>query len=186
MDITIRQATKQDADIVPELMLQAMEDIVFNYIDKQDIEQAITFLTHFFQQPDNLYSYQNTFVALDQEQEIVGCITGYNGDEYESLRQPVLQYIKQNYNESFIGEQETTPEQFYIDTLAVSASTQGQGIGTKLLEFLIQHAKEQGHKKVGLLVDIENVDALKLYKKLGFSKGEIIEFAQGEYYSMHI
>lgn len=65
MGVTIRRAKKTDFDIVPELMLQAMEDIVFSFIQKNDIEEAIYFLTRLFQQPSNLYSYENTFVAIN-------------------------------------------------------------------------------------------------------------------------
>ncbi|MHC5354517.1 N-acetyltransferase family protein [Myroides sp. LJL115] len=186
MDITIRPACKEDYDIVPELMLQAMEEIVFTFIEKQDIEEAIQFLTVLFKEKNNLYSYENTFVAVNKDQEVLGCITGYDGAKFEALRQPVLEHMKQKYNNDYVPEAETAEDQFYIDTVAVSVLAQGQGIGAKLLNFIVEHAKANGHQKVGLIVDLDNPQAMKLYQKLGFKQGEIIEFAQKEYYNMYI
>ncbi len=181
MGVTIRRAKKTDFDIVPELMLQAMEDIVFSFIQKNDIEEAIYFLTRLFQQPSNLYSYENTFVAINEEDEILGSITGYNGDYFEQLRQPVLDVMKNHYNNLTIPESETNGGEFYLDTIAISPMAQGKGIGTQLLKYIIDYARDQNFKQIGLLVDIENPSAKKLYEKLGFKPDYQITLAGSEY-----
>lgn len=186
MHYTIRPAQKEDFDVVPELMLQAMEDIVFSFIQQKDIEEAITFLTTLFKQPDTLYSYQNTFVALDEEDNIVGSITGYNGDDFFRLRQPVLELMQKKYNNDSVPEPETQGNEYYIDTVAVSPLVQGKGVGSHLLKTAIEFAKAQHYKQVGLIVDLENPQALKLYSRLGFIQGQQIEFVGGEYYHMYI
>ncbi|MCC9042758.1 GNAT family N-acetyltransferase [Myroides sp. M-43] len=186
MNYTIRHAKREDYDVVPELMLQAMEEIVFTFIQKEDIEEAINFLTILFRKPNNLYSYENTFVAIDTEGDIVGSVTGYNGDNFISLREPVLELMRQQYNNDTIPETETAGGEYYLDTVAVSPIVQGKGVGSHLLKYAVDYAKSQGHKQVGLIVDLENPNAMKLYTRLGFKQGEQLEFAGGDYYHMYI
>ncbi|WHT40223.1 GNAT family N-acetyltransferase [Myroides sp. mNGS23_01] len=172
MHFTIRPAQKEDFDVVPELMLQAMEDIVFRFIQQEDIEEAINFLATLFKQPDNLYSYQNTFVAVDQEDNIVGSITGYNGDDFIKLREPVLALMQKKYNNDMIPEPETEGGEYYLDTVAVSPLVQGKGVGSHLLKVATDFAQSQQYKQVGLIVDLENPNAMKLYTRLGFVQGK--------------
>ena len=186
MHYTIRPAQREDFDVVPELMLQAMEDIVFSFIQQEDIEEAINFLTTLFKQPDNLYSYQNTLVALDEEDNVVGSITGYNGDDFIKLREPVLELMRKKYNNDMIPESETEGNEYYLDTVAVSPLVQGKGVGSHLLKAATDLAKNQQYRQIGLIVDLENPNAMKLYSRLGFIQGKQIDFVGGEYYHMYI
>lgn len=186
MQYIIRPAQQEDFDVVPELMLQAMEDIVFSFIQQEDIEEAITFITTLFKQPNNLYSYQNTFVAVDEEDNVVGSITGYNGNDFLKLREPVLELMRTKYNNQMIPEPETEGGEYYLDTVAVSPLAQGKGIGSHLLKAAADFAREQQHKQIGLIVDLENPNAMKLYSRLGFVQGKQLDFVGGEYYHMYI
>ncbi|MTG97083.1 MULTISPECIES: GNAT family N-acetyltransferase [Myroides] len=186
MQYKIRAAKREDYDVVPELMLQAMEDIVFSFIQKQDIEEAINFLTILFKKPNNLYSYENTFVAVDEDDNVVGSVTGYNGDDFYKLREPVLELMKKQYNNDMTPEPETEGSEFYLDTVAVSPIVQGKGVGSHLLKFAVDFAKEKGFKQVGLIVDLENPGAMKLYTRLGFKQGKALDFVGGEYYHMYV
>jgi ribosomal protein S18 acetylase RimI-like enzyme len=47
---------------------------------------------------------------------------------------------------------------------------QGKGLRTQLLSRALKHAKDIGLEKIELSVYTENTDAIKLYKKLGFSE----------------
>ena len=186
MQITIRPARKEDADAVPEIMLQAMEDIVFSFIKQENIEEAINFLTVLFKAPNNLYSYTNTFVAVDEEDNVVGSITGYNGDDFYKLRAPVMDLIKSKYNNDLDPEAETEGGEFYLDTVAVSPRSQGYGVGSLLLKHAVNFANEQGFKQTGLIVDLENPMAMQLYQRIGFIQGKKIAFVGGDYYHMYI
>jgi ribosomal protein S18 acetylase RimI-like enzyme len=186
MHMTIRPAQQHDASIVPEIMLQAMEDIIFRFIGKQDKKEAVRFLTDLFQQTGNLYSYENTFVAVDDEGNILGSLTGYDGDNFITLRQPILDHIQKEYSNELIPEPETEGQEFYIDSVAVSPVARGKGIGSELLKYATKHAEKKGLKQIGLLVDIENPGARKLYERIGFKVGSKITFAGGQYYHMYI
>lgn len=188
MDIhhKIRSAEESDAHHVPEIMLQAMEDIIFSFIKKEDRNEAVNFLTQLFKQKGNLYSYEHTFVATDDNGHILGSLTGYDGDQFIELRQPILDHMKELYNNNLIPEAETIGDEFYIDSIAVAPMARGKGIGTELLNYAITHAKQNGFKKVGLLVDLENPNAQKLYERIGFKLGKKTPLVGGEYYHMYI
>ncbi|KKO89984.1 GNAT family acetyltransferase [Sphingobacterium sp. Ag1] len=186
MHHNIRSAQESDAHHVPEIMLQAMEDIIFRFIKKEDRSEAVNFLTQLFKQKGNLYSYEHTFVAIDHNGHILGSLTGYDGDRFIELRQPILDHMKELYNNNLIPEAETIGDEFYIDSIAVAPIARGKGIGTELLNYAITHAKQNGFKKVGLLVDLENPNAQKLYERIGFKLGKKTPLVGGEYYHMYI
>ena len=62
--------------------------------------------------------------------------------------------------------------------LAVHPEYQGRGIGRTILENVIRYAAENQHYAVTLEVRKDNINALKLYRKLGFAGVE--ENADGE------
>ena len=62
---------------------------------------------------------------------------------------------------------ETSPDEFYLDTLAVMPQHRGQGIGSKLLMAMTERARTLG-KPAALLVDKTNPKAEALYRSLGF------------------
>ena len=63
-----------------------------------------------------------------------------------------------------------------IVNVFVNEEKRNKGIGTKLLNYLIEHNKDK--KNITLEVNCENSIALKLYKKFGF---EIVATRQGYY-----
>jgi ribosomal-protein-alanine N-acetyltransferase len=55
-----------------------------------------------------------------------------------------------------------------INNIAVHPSYRSQGVGTRFLRFLIDHAASQGCREVTLEVRPSNQAALSLYRKAGF------------------
>ncbi|KAB8135806.1 GNAT family N-acetyltransferase [Gracilibacillus oryzae] len=62
----------------------------------------------------------------------------------------------------------------YVDSqtpelgIAVTREVRGRGLGTLLMESMIEHARKEGFKSISLSVDQENNCAIHVYKKLGF------------------
>jgi len=168
LEITIRQANKEDAEIIATYLLLAMEDIVYEFIGEKNRIKAMEFLVYFTERQNNQYSYQNCLVA-EAEGEVVAGANLYDGAKLSEMREPISRYIKTRLNRDFNHEDETQPDENYIDSLAVNPNWQGQGIGTRLLEFLINEYVIKQHGTLGLLVDEENVSAKNIYFKLGFS-----------------
>ena len=163
----IRLAQKEDYKFVAPLIVQAMEDLAMKFTKSSDLQNAILVFEYFIQQKGNQYSFENTLV-FEENGEILGSITGYDGSKLNELRTPFLDYLLDKFGFEQIPEDETETGEFYLDTVSVSMNHQGKGIGRKLIEAMINHAKEKGFDKVGLLVDLENPSAKKLYERIGF------------------
>lgn len=163
----IRKATLNDADIIATYMLLAMENIVYKFIGERDPRKAKDFLLHFIQRENNQYSWQNCWVA-EVNKEVVAAANVYDGAKLNELRQPVIEYIKSHFLKEFQPEDETRPGEYYIDTLGVNPNHHGRGIGSKILQFLIDEYVTKRGQTLGLLVDEENPTAKRLYIRLGF------------------
>ena len=165
----IRNATPTDALAVAPLMFQAMEEIVYKMIGKPHKEEAIDLLAQLFVQKNNQYSYENAWV-YEEAGSVIGSVIAYDGAQLHALRAPVLALD--------IGlEDETSAGELYIDTLSVLPTAQGRGIGSKL----VRHLCEVSSQPLGLLVDVNNPEAERLYTRLGFEYLNHQELAGGVY-----
>lgn len=83
-------------------------------------------------------------------------------------------------NDEFIGEiayvfdmndtDYTIPNQrIYISRLIVKKEYRNQGIGGTLIDYILDEIKKMGYKEATIGVDKDNVTAIHLYKKKGFT-----------------
>lgn len=56
-----------------------------------------------------------------------------------------------------------------IEGVRTSSSARGKGVGTKLIQWAIQRAKDRGCHLVQLTTDKKREDALRFYERLGFT-----------------
>jgi len=56
----------------------------------------------------------------------------------------------------------------WFEDFIVQPEYRRQGIGTRLLEYVIQQARAEGVLRITLLTDLQNDNAQDLYRKLGF------------------
>ena len=73
----------------------------------------------------------------------------------------------------------------YVSRMIVKKEYKNRGIGSDILKFLIEKAKEMGFSEMTIGVDKDNLNALHLYKKFGFT--EILfdgKDENGEYYKL--
>jgi len=72
-------------------------------------------------------------------------------------------------NMLYLGfEPEAEKDEYYLSNMAVLPEFQGQGIGSRLLEYAEQAARSNGLKKCSLLVAMKNVHARRLYERFGY------------------
>ncbi len=180
----IRKAKKQENKEIAPLLLLAMEDIVYTFINEENREKALGFLEHFIGQENNQYSYENIWV-LEMDGQIAGAIDVYDGGKLDELREPIIQYLNEKYNNEISPEDETEAGEWYLDTLGVNPNFQGKGIGSSLINYIIENISSEKNKAVGLLVDLDNPNAKRLYERLGFQKikdkplvGKVLEHMQ--------
>lgn len=165
--LNFREATKEDATSIAKLMMLAMDKIVYDFIGKTDYKEGVLFLKKLIEQENNQYSYQNTIV-VEYDNLFAGTTTFYDGAKLEELRKPVLELLKKDYNQIIQPQDETQAGEIYIDTIAVSENFRGKGIGSKILDYLIEEIGQKQNNTLGLLVDFTNPNAKKLYERKGF------------------
>ena len=115
------------------------------------------------------YSYLNTLVA-EVDGAVVGALVGYDGACLKELREPIFPLLKQHLGEVINIEDETEAGEFYLDSLGVVPEYRGHGIGRALIEAMRNRAFAEGYERVGLIVDVDNSSAERLYTSLGFRR----------------
>lgn len=75
-------------------------------------------------------------------------------------------------------------KRIYLSRLIVKKEYRNQGIGTKLLDYLIKQSAEWGCSEIVLGVDCDNESAIHLYKKKDFEVYEHGRDEYGEFYKM--
>lgn len=58
----------------------------------------------------------------------------------------------------------------YVSRMIVKKEYRNRGIGSEILAFLIRKAKDMGYSEMTIGVDKDNVNALHLYRKFGFTE----------------
>lgn len=58
----------------------------------------------------------------------------------------------------------------YVSRMIVKKEYRNRGIGSEILEFLVDKAREMGFAEISIGVDIDNTNALHLYNKYGFTE----------------
>jgi len=164
----IRKATPADIEYVASCLLLAMEELFYEFTATKDHDTAKSLMIYFVRGENNQYSWQNCLVA-ETEGEVIAAINIYDGADLIKLRQPVLDYIRANFNPAFDPENETREGEIYIDSLGVLPGWQGKGIATQLLMHLIDQYVARDGKTLGLIVETGNEHAKTLYLKLGFT-----------------
>lgn len=162
----IRPALPEDAEAVAPLLVLAMGHIAGIFARSTRYEDAIPFFEAFFKDGANQYSYANTLV-FENESGVIGSITGYDGGRLHELRQPVLDKLREA-EPDFSPNDETGPGEYYIDCVNVHPDHQGKGIGKKLINAFCKHAGTLGYARAGLIVDMINPAARRLYENLSF------------------
>ena len=161
----IREARKDEAPVIAELLMMAwpVEDIMAsNGISYEELHETVTAIVSL---PASIYSYEHTFVA-EVDGRVAGAMCGYDGADYQALKQPIVDALGED--SEFARLQETEAGEYYLDSVCVHPDFRGRGIGSKLFEAQIARAAEQGHSRVGLIVDVDKPEAEALYERLGF------------------
>lgn len=137
--------------------------------EEHSVEDVENLFTSLAARTDSQYSYLNALVAIDDENNVAGVVVSYDGAELHRLRTAFMEEAKTAIGLVIDGEpdDETGPEEFYLDSLGVFPKYRGRGIASRLIEAAGCRAAKAG-KPLGLLVSKHNPDARRLYDSLGF------------------
>ena len=187
----IRPAVPGDAQSAVPLILEAIGSIAFVLTGTNNREDAGRILDGFFRRKGNRVSYQNTLVMEDVEnvversREVVGVALIYDGSIARSLDEPLEKAaIQRSGLSDYRIPTEAELSEFYLDTISVDPKCQGRGFGRDLIEASCEQARRLGRDRIGLLVDIENSGAKRLYERLDFRTKGRKQIAGYEYFHM--
>ena len=186
----IRPAISDDALEAVPLILEAIGSIVFVLAGTKVLAEAMSILENFFEQEDNRVSYKNTLVIEESEsgrgdRTIVGVAISYDGTLARKLDEPLEEAARSKCGLSdYRIPTEAEPDEFYLDTVSVNRNYQGRGIGRQLIEAVCEQGRRLGRNRVGLLVDVTNSDAKRLYERLQFRVDKQRELAGEMYFHM--
>lgn len=179
MEITITPARREHAPIIAQAVMMAIGDeICTEFVaPNHTLQDLHALFTHLAQLDGSQYSYRNTLVALTPEGEVAGVSVAYDGAMLHPMRRHFFDAAKSMLGRDMEGmDDETSPDEFYLDTLAVMPQFRGHGIGTRLLRAQFERACQAG-KPAALLVDYVNPKAEALYRSLGFEHVDDRPFA---------
>ena len=162
----IKNAQKQDAKICIKLLNLAMEDIAYKLSGYDDPVKSDEILEKFFESETNRLSYKNVYV-YKRDDVIIAAMCAYFGGDAWLLDREISQHLKALGKDAQI-EKECFDDELYIDSIAVDEKFRGQGLAKELILHSFARAKELGHKKVSLIVDINKPKVRKFYESLGF------------------
>ena len=163
--MNIRDATRDDAKALAYLINLAGEGIPEYFWKTMAAEGELPLAVgaERAMREEGNFSYKNAKVCVENDQ-VAGMILSYklpapyllgNLAEYPELVHPLVKLEAQ------------VPGSWYINAVATFEEFRGRGIATLLL----RHAEEQAHQAacntLSLIVASENINAVKLYEKLG-------------------
>ena len=141
-------------------------------------EKAIIKLKNLVENDNTVFSHKNILVFKKDSHLINGILLFYNpklidkqreNDAYsrvlsciELLKLWVKSIILKSINDK------SEMDGLYIQNISVDALARGEGIGTKLMNFVTEFALQNGHSSLWLDVAYNNPKAKKLYEKEGF------------------
>jgi ribosomal protein S18 acetylase RimI-like enzyme len=185
----IRPAVPSDASEAVPLILNAIGSIAFVLTGTTDRKEAGFILDQFFRQKGNRVSYENALVledsSVERSRNVVGVALVYDGSVARILDEPLEKAaIQKSGLSDYRIPTEAEPSEFYLDTVSVDPNCQGRGFGRDLIEASCEHARELAHNRIGLLVDIGNLGAMRLYQRLEFRVAGRKQIAGDEYFHM--
>jgi ribosomal protein S18 acetylase RimI-like enzyme len=184
------------ADIVPFLMEMAMDESAQYIFGTRDIEKITGFLRQMWLHPNTRMSHKHSYVIEDKGKAIA-LLTSYPGSMNSKLFLPsffklvsihpgLIGYINMHLNQLYhvLFTPEAEKDEYYVFMLAVLPEYRNKKLGTKLLQFAEEKAKEAGLKECSLLVRIANVDGIRFYERNGYKKVKKLKMKPFEAYKV--
>ena len=167
----IAKAKPSQANVIAKMIMEAMNYDCCRYFtgENHTLDEFEEMMTYLVGRKDTQYSYENTLVALSDNGDVIGICVSYDGADLLRLRKPFEEEALRRFDRDFSTMQpESAAGEMYFDTLCVDGNYRHQGIASSLIIASIGKAITLGHEAVGLLVDMGNPNAERLYVQTGF------------------
>ncbi|GAE07384.1 GNAT family N-acetyltransferase [Paenibacillus sp. JCM 10914] len=141
--MTIRAAKPDDAAEAAQLLYDALHDVAYKLTGETTKDKVLAGLELYFRADEGRLGHRQ-FTVKEIDNEVAGLIVTYGGDQAEELDRPIVDRLR-GMDHAFTGlDQEADLDEYYIDTLSVSSTFGGQGIGSALID----HAEKQAVARV--------------------------------------
>jgi ribosomal protein S18 acetylase RimI-like enzyme len=175
--VTVRPATRADAGTVTELIVDTpggLSEIVGSR------GSALRIVRRTFVSSRSFFGHSHTLVAED-EGTVVGEVVRLPGSLWKRLRlrTGLTMLLASRPGEAWrlawrgsVADRATAPiggDVLYVVSLSVTAHRRGEGIGAVLLAKAVEEAKTAGLRAVALDVAVGNGDAIRFYRREGFT-----------------
>ena len=174
--IEIRNPTKQESVFLVDILLDTFSD-KFSHIFNNDLEKGRSVITKFYEEitDKELTTY---FIAVE-DNSVLGAIHLTYHDAPESSDSVssivhifqtlgIFRGISATVAFALMDSKDFNKNSCYVDFLGVLPTSQGKGIGSKLMEKANEFAKSKNFPLLSLSVIGRNTGAIRLYEKLGF------------------
>lgn len=168
--MNIREATPADARLIGLCITEAIGEEITDSLAAPDHtrEDVVEMFAELARRDDTQYSYRNTLVVTDPDGTPAGVAVAYDGAGLHEMRELFFDAARRHLGKEMSAmDDECTPDEFYLDTLAVVPDRRGRGYAQALIGATAERARKSG-KPLGLLVEKENHPARRLYEKCGF------------------
>lgn len=181
----IREGKKEDARFLAEVVMEAVgEELCVSLADgKERLPLVETLFATLASCENSQYSYKNSFIAVDDENNRIGGIIAYDGALLHGLRRAFAREAANilgwdvTEEDADTWDDEAERGEIYIDSLYVVATARRQGIASGLLEAVTAKYRNL-NKPLGLLVEPDNRNAMRVYSNWGFQEVGISHFFQ--------
>lgn len=179
MAIEIRQARPNDRGPIAELMYSSGMN-VYQYLYG---DQSIDYLEYEFALGEGFAGHRNVTVAL-QDGTVVGTGCFYDADRYPELIKGSLDNMVAFFDNSTIETVMTRASytasimkpprdgELYLSNFGVSEHCRSQGIGSKMINHMLEQARRDNYSVFGLDVSDANPRGQALYTRLGLTVTE--------------
>lgn len=165
----IRKAIKEDCPELYDLIHEILVDMELPLLTLLEPDVLKAAVVRAMQEDVYRFSYRNGLV-YEENSEILGCCFGYPG-----ASEPIIDAALQTaFDKMYITaarlfpDSETFAGEWYLDSIVTKQSARGKGVAYQLLQALPTLASAAGETVIGLNCEKDNLQAKKLYEKVGF------------------
>ena len=155
-EITIRNATINDIELIRELTFKVWPQTYSSIISKEQIDYMLEMM------------YSNKSLALQMAEGSQFIIV-------QDTKRPV----------GFASYKPVAINIYKLDKIYILQTQQGKGIGKFVIDYILQQIKDRGAESLQLQVNRNNINAKSFYEKIGFRIIQEADFEIGNGYFMN-
>lgn len=179
----IREGRIEDAEFLATVVTEAIGRELCTGLAGS--ETRLPLVTELFKrlaaERESQYSYTNALISTEDKGNYAGGIIAYDGARLHGLRRAFAREANKvlgwnvSEEETENWDDEAEADEIYIDSLYVTPEFRKQGVASALLKGVEKRFGDIG-KPLGLLVEPENLTALRTYIHWGFREVGISNF----------